>query len=155
VVEEGVRGVSLEWIAVGVALVSLVVSLVTLVIALLILGSTRRSEQTGDERLEMLREQRERLEFLHEERRLLQEQLAEERRRRGAVAEGYHSAGEGVRSEPSQEAPPGGPQSGVEEPRRESPETPVQRPEGEEVWLDAASSQEDAQRPWWRRMFGG
>jgi hypothetical protein len=38
---------------------------------------------------------------------------------------------------------------------RESPETPVERPEGEEVWVDAASSQESTERrSWWRRFFG-
>jgi septal ring factor EnvC (AmiA/AmiB activator) len=43
---------------------------------------------------------------------------------------------------------------------RESPETPVEKPEGEEVWVDAASSQEGTERPqerrgFWSRLFGG
>jgi hypothetical protein len=43
---------------------------------------------------------------------------------------------------------------------RESPVTPVERPEGEEVWADAASSQEGTERPqerrgFWSRLFGG
>jgi hypothetical protein len=54
VVEEGVRRVSPEWIAVGVASGALAVGVVTLVVAVLILGSARRSEQVGEERLEML-----------------------------------------------------------------------------------------------------
>ena len=65
-----------EWIAVGVAAGSLAVGLVTLVVALLVLGSARRSEQIGEERLETLREQREHLSYLHEERRMLLEELA-------------------------------------------------------------------------------
>ncbi len=53
------------------------------------------------------------------------------------------------------EPPTEAPESGEEEPRRESPETPVERPEGEdEIWSDAASPQEGAERPWWRRVFG-
>jgi hypothetical protein len=49
-------------------------------------------------------------------------------------------------------------QLGVESPPREpssASETPLERPEGEEVWVDATSPQEVTQRPWWRRMFGG
>jgi hypothetical protein len=61
-----------------------------------------------------------------------------------------------------EEAPPTEPpeppteasESGEEEPR-EPHQTPVERPEGEEVWLDAARPQEGSERPWWRRMFGG
>jgi hypothetical protein len=37
----------------------------------------------------------------------------------------------------------------------ESPETPLERPEGEEAWVDATGSQEGTERPWWRRVFGG
>jgi hypothetical protein len=32
---------------------------------------------------------------------------------------------------------------------RESPETPLERPEGEEAWVDATGSQERAERRWW------
>ncbi len=31
----------------------------------------------------------------------------------------------------------------------------LERPEGEEVWSDAAGPPEGAQSPWWRRVFGG
>ncbi len=56
----------------------------------------------------------------------------------------------------SPQTPTESPERGVEEPRRESPpETPVEKPEGEEVWLDGASPQEGSERPWWKRMFGG
>jgi hypothetical protein len=109
---EWIQELSTEWIAVGVASGALVVSLLTLVVALLILRSARRSEHSGEERLEMMREQRERLNYLHEERRLLLEELAEDRRVRGAGGRVSDSV--------------------VEEPRRESPQTPVERPEGEE-----------------------
>jgi hypothetical protein len=37
---------------------------------------------------------------------------------------------------------------------REALETPVERPEGEEVWSDAAGAQESSEVPWWRRTFG-
>ncbi len=63
------------WIAVGLAGGSLVVSVAILVVAWLVLRSTRRAEQAGEERLEMLREQQERLLFLREERRMLEEEL--------------------------------------------------------------------------------
>jgi hypothetical protein len=38
---------------------------------------------------------------------------------------------------------------------RESPETPLERPEGEEAWVDARGSETAPQRPWWKRVFGG
>jgi hypothetical protein len=63
------------WIAVGLAGGSFVVSIAVLVLAWLGLQSTRRVEQVGDERLEMMREQRERLEFMRDERRMLEEEL--------------------------------------------------------------------------------
>ena len=63
------------WIAAGLAGGSLVVSVAVLVVAWLVLRSTRRAEQAGEERLEMLREQQERLLFLREERRMLEEEL--------------------------------------------------------------------------------
>ena len=63
------------WIAVGLAGGSLFVSVAILVVVWLVLRSTRRAEQAGEERLEMLREQRERLLFLREERRMLEEEL--------------------------------------------------------------------------------
>lgn len=63
------------WIAVGLAGGSLVVSVAILVFVWLVLRSTRRAEQAGEERLEMLREQQERLRFLREERRMLEVEL--------------------------------------------------------------------------------
>jgi hypothetical protein len=57
----------------------LAISVVILILVWLNLRSTRRAEQVGDERLEMLREQQERLRFLSEERRMLEDEL--ERRR--------------------------------------------------------------------------
>ena len=62
------------WIAVGLAGGSKIVSVAILVVVWLVLRSTRRAEQAGEERLEMLREQRERLQFLREERRMLEEE---------------------------------------------------------------------------------
>ena len=63
------------WLAVGLAGGSLVVSGAILVVVWLLLRSTRRVEQGGEERLEMLREQQERLAFMREERRMLNEEL--------------------------------------------------------------------------------
>jgi hypothetical protein len=54
----------------------------------------------------------------------------------------------------SPQPPTEAPESVVEEPRRESPETPVERSRGR-IWLDAASPQEASERLWWRRVFGG
>jgi hypothetical protein len=63
------------WIAFGLAGSSLVLSAVTLYVALEVRRSTRRAEQAGDERLEILREQQERLAFLREGRSVLDEEL--------------------------------------------------------------------------------
>ncbi len=68
-------GFRVYWIAVSLAGGSLFVSVAILVVVWLVLRSTRRAEQTGEERLEMLREQQERLLFLREERRMLEEEL--------------------------------------------------------------------------------
>jgi len=38
---------------------------------------------------------------------------------------------------------------------RESPETVEEEPEGSEPRPGTSEAQEDAQRPWWRRWFGG
>jgi hypothetical protein len=67
-------GFGVYWIAVGLAGGSLAVSVAILVVAWLVLRSTRRAEHAGEERLEMLREQRERLQLLCEERRMLEEE---------------------------------------------------------------------------------
>lgn len=71
---------SIEWISVCLAGGSLVISLAILILVWRVLVSARRTEETGDERLEMLREQRERLDFMHEERELLLEMLATQKR---------------------------------------------------------------------------
>ncbi len=65
----------MNWIALSLAGSSLVVSVAILVFVWLVLRSTRRVEEGGEERLEMLREQQERLRFLREERRMLEEEL--------------------------------------------------------------------------------
>jgi hypothetical protein len=167
--EESVRRVSLEWIqqqmspewiTVGVAAGSMVVGLVTLVVAVLVLGSARRSEQTGEERLEMLHEQRERLNYLHEERRLLLEELAEERRRLEEVAGGDHNAGQRAWSEPS---PQEGPVSATSESGAEGVERAKPRPSTGAAQGGAGRPKDVAMypvrgsltRPWWRRVFGG
>jgi hypothetical protein len=63
------------WIALGLAGGGLVVSVTTLYVVLGVWRSTLRAERSGEERLEILREQQERLEFLREERRMLEEEL--------------------------------------------------------------------------------
>jgi hypothetical protein len=83
-VEEGVRRMSLEWVAVYISVGSLVVGLATLVVAWRVLRSARRSQQGGDERLEILREQQERLRIMHQERSVAHQELE---RLRGALDE--------------------------------------------------------------------
>jgi superfamily II DNA helicase RecQ len=58
------------------------VGIATLVVAVGALRSSRRSEELGENRLELLREQHERLELMREERRMLVEELERERRER-------------------------------------------------------------------------
>ena len=65
----------MDSIAVGLAGGSLAISVAVLVLVWLNLRSTRRVEQTGEERLEMLREQQERLRLMREERRMLEDEL--------------------------------------------------------------------------------
>jgi biopolymer transport protein ExbB/TolQ len=80
-VAEDVR-VSLGLLAVLLAGGSLAVSVTILIVVLRILQSTRKVVQSGNERLEILRElrdQQERLAFLHEERRLFLEELEKRR----------------------------------------------------------------------------
>jgi hypothetical protein len=67
--------VNLELLAVLLAGGSLTVSLGVLVIGWRILRSVRRAEWAGDERLEILREQRDRLRVMYQERNMLQEEL--------------------------------------------------------------------------------
>jgi hypothetical protein len=63
------------WIALGLTGASLALSVTTLYVVLGVRRSSRRTERSGDERLEILREQQERLGFLREERRMLEEEL--------------------------------------------------------------------------------
>jgi hypothetical protein len=63
------------WIALALAGGSFIVSLMALYVMLVVLRSTRRAERSGDERLEILREQQQRLQFMREERRMLEEEL--------------------------------------------------------------------------------
>jgi hypothetical protein len=64
-----------EWVFACLAVGSLLASVAALVVALRILQSVHRSELSGEERLEILREQQQRLEFMREERRLLLEEI--------------------------------------------------------------------------------
>ncbi len=65
----------LQWIALGLAGGSLVAAVATLILVWTMRQSVFRAERTGEERLEMLREQQQRLEFMHEERRISEEEL--------------------------------------------------------------------------------
>src|ERR687896_1859414 len=65
----------------------LLVSIVTLAIAVGTLRSSRRSEGLGEDRYELLRDQRDRLELLREERRMLIEELERESRERRQLTE--------------------------------------------------------------------
>ena len=77
------------WVSIGVlAGVLPLTSIATLIVAWRTLRTVRRSEQAGDERLEILREQQQRLAYLHEERsalldtlELLRRQMDESERR--------------------------------------------------------------------------
>src|ERR687891_2938854 len=65
----------------------LVVGIVTLVVTARNALSARRSEELGESRYELLRDQRDRLEILREERRMLVEQLERESRERRQLTE--------------------------------------------------------------------
>src|SRR5687768_18160298 len=65
----------------------LVVGIVTLAVTVRNLLSARRSEELGESRHELLRDQHERLEMLREERRMLTEQLERESRERRHLTE--------------------------------------------------------------------
>ncbi len=69
------------WTALGLAGSSLIVSIATLYLVWGVRRSTRRAERSGDERLEILREQQDRLQVLREERRMLEEELGWRRSR--------------------------------------------------------------------------
>src|SRR5215216_5234767 len=65
----------------------LLVSIVTLAIAIGALRSSRRSENLGEDRYELLRDQHDRLEMLREERRMLTEELERQSRERRQLTE--------------------------------------------------------------------
>src|SRR5215208_1847632 len=65
----------------------LLVSIVTLAVAIGALRSSRRSEDLGEDRYELLRDQHDRLEMLREERRMLTEQLERESLERRQLTE--------------------------------------------------------------------
>ena len=73
--EEIVWDVSIEFIAVGLAAGALVIASATLFVGFRVLRSSLRGERSGNERLEILREQQERLRLMHQERRMLEEEL--------------------------------------------------------------------------------
>jgi pyruvate/2-oxoglutarate dehydrogenase complex dihydrolipoamide acyltransferase (E2) component len=73
--EEGIWRMSIMWVALCLAGLSLALSTAILIIVWRLLRSDRRSERAGEERLEILREQQERLAFMREERQLLLEEL--------------------------------------------------------------------------------
>src|SRR5215218_11284146 len=62
--------------------VNLLASVASLSVAILTFRSSRRSEDLGEDRYELLRDQQDRLEMLREERRMLTEQLERESRER-------------------------------------------------------------------------
>jgi pyruvate/2-oxoglutarate dehydrogenase complex dihydrolipoamide acyltransferase (E2) component len=132
---------SIVWVALCLAGLSLVLSSATLLIVWRLSQSAHRSERAGEERLEILREQQQRLAFMREERRLLLEELRSQR----AESE------DALREEPLREEPP--PQEGggggageqvVEEPAERSaghggepPEaTPAAKRKAEELGVD-------------------
>src|SRR5215210_2132899 len=65
----------------------LVVGIVTLAVTVRNLLSARRSEELGESRYELLRDQQDRLEMLREERRMLTEQLERESQERQQLTE--------------------------------------------------------------------
>ncbi len=69
----------------GVLGLLVVIGAATLAVAASTLRSARRAERGGDERLEILREQRERLKLMYQERRMLEEELKRERDRRAQL----------------------------------------------------------------------
>jgi pyruvate/2-oxoglutarate dehydrogenase complex dihydrolipoamide acyltransferase (E2) component len=70
---------SIVWVALCLAGLSLVLSSATLLIVWRLSQSAYRSERAGEERLEILREQQQRLAFMREERQLLLEELRSQR----------------------------------------------------------------------------
>ena len=69
----------------GILGLLVVIGVATLATAARTLRSTRRAEQGGDERLEILREQQERLKVMFQERHMLEEELKRERDQRAEL----------------------------------------------------------------------
>ncbi len=69
----------------GVLGLLVVIGVATLATAARTLGSARKAERGGEERLEILREQQERLKVMFQERRMLEEELTRERARRAEL----------------------------------------------------------------------
>src|ERR671912_774692 len=67
--------------------VILLASVASFIVAIFTFRSSRRSEDLGEDRYELLRDQQERLELLREERRMLTEQLERESRERRQLTE--------------------------------------------------------------------
>jgi hypothetical protein len=154
VVEEDVRDVNMELIAIGLAAGALLIASATLFVGFRVLRSAHRAEQAGNERLEILREQQERLRVMYQERHMLEEELD---RLRSAMAEE-----EERRRELPAPAKPGQPEhrrmDEVEgELDVELPRGPQSSAEGwgrGEIRSGGVEAQEGSERPWWRRMFG-
>jgi hypothetical protein len=78
----------------GVLLLAvLLVGITTLAVAMGALWSSRRSEDLGEKRYELLRDQQDRLTFLHEERRMLIEELERESQERQRLLESLKEGG--------------------------------------------------------------
>jgi predicted ArsR family transcriptional regulator len=106
--------------------------------------TTERTEPTEDRTAELIA--------------TLQEQLAEEReaRRRAdtIIAQLARANEEQARTIRELEAPSEPPSEAPSE-ASETPETAEEEPERAEPYPAAGGAQEGAQRPWWRRVFGG
>lgn len=66
----------------AISIGSLLLSVATLILVVLALQSSRRSEEIGEDRLELLRDQQNRLELMREERKMLSKELERERQMR-------------------------------------------------------------------------
>jgi biopolymer transport protein ExbB/TolQ len=109
-----------------------VIGVATLATAARTLRSTRRAEQGGDERLEILREQQERLKVMYQERHMLEEELKRERDQRAELERALEQA---LEQETLESLPQGNGQQ----------QLPAVR----------AALALPPRQPWWRRWLGG
>jgi hypothetical protein len=116
----------------GILGLLVVIGVATLATAARTLRSTRRAEQGGDERLEILREQQERLKVMYQERHMLEEELKRERDQR---AELEQALGQALEQERLESMPQGNGQQ----------QLPAVR----------AALALPPRQPWWRRWLGG